>query len=126
MGLTHWLYSVILFLPASVRLAEKIISETGGIASRYGPLLAMALLAVGFIASEHNKPVFNRIVWRGSFWLLAVLSGLAGLYGIILLVFSGSITAGLGLLIMALIPVPALRSVYRYSAATSPVWAHNK
>ena len=122
MRLTQWMYTLVLLLPAILRLAEKLLSHTGGFVSRYGPLMAMGLLAIGYIAAARNSPVINRVFWRGSFWLLSALLSLAGVYGLILLVFAGNVTAGAALLVAAVIAIPALSSLYRYSSISSTIW----
>ncbi|MDG6098781.1 hypothetical protein EXU34_15110 [Alteromonas sp. ZYF713] len=122
MRLTQWMYSLVLLLPAILRLAEKLLSHTGGFASRYGPLMAMGLLAIGYIVATRNTPVINRVFWRVTFWLLSTLLSLAGVYGLILLAFAGNVTAGAALLVTALIAIPALSSLYRYSNVSSTMW----
>lgn len=122
MRLTQWMYTLVLLLPAILRLAEKLLSHTGGFTSRYGPLMAMGLLAIGYIAAAGNTPVVNRVFWRGSFWLLSALLSLAGVYGLILLAFAGNVTAGAALLVTAVIAIPALSSLYRYSSVSSTIW----
>ena len=111
-----------LLLPAITRLAEKLLSQTGGFDSRYGPLMAIGLLAIGYIAAACRFPVVTRVFWRWSFWLLSGLLSLVGVYGFILLAFAGKITGGAVLLVTPLIAIPALSSLYRYSSASSSIW----
>ena len=122
MRLIQWMYVLVLLLPAIIRLAEKLLSHTGGFASRYGPLMAMGLLAIGYIAAACRFPVVTRVFWRWSFWLLSGLLSLVGVYGFILLAFAGKITGGAVLLVTPLIAIPALSSLYRYSSASSSIW----
>ncbi|WP_146129608.1 hypothetical protein [Alteromonas alba] len=125
MRLTQWMYILVLLLPAILRLAEKLLSQTGGIASRYGPLMAMGLLAIGYIVAARRSPVVNRVFWRCSFWLLSALLSLTGVYGFILLAFASNITAGAVLLLTAVIAIPALSSLYRYSSVSNTIWDNN-
>ncbi len=122
MRLIQWMYVLVLLLPAIIRLAEKLLSHTGGFASRYGPLMAIGLLAIGYIAAACRFPVVTRVFWRWSFWLLSGLLSLVGVYGFILLAFAGKITGGAVLLVTPLIAIPALSSLYRYSSASSSIW----
>ena len=122
MRLIQWMYVLVLLLPAIKRLAEKLLSHTGGFASRYGPLMAIGLLAIGYIAAACRFPVVTRVFWRWSFWLLSGLLSLVGVYGFILLAFAGKITGGAVLLVTPLIAIPALSSLYRYSSASSSIW----
>tara|TARA_B100001971_G_C18144605_1_gene512332 strand:- start:147 stop:494 length:348 start_codon:yes stop_codon:yes gene_type:complete len=111
------MYVLVLLLPAIKRLAEKLLSHTGGFDSRYGPLMA-----IGYIAAACRFPVVTRVFWRWSFWLLSGLLSLVGVYGFILLAFAGKITGGAVLLVTPLIAIPALSSLYRYSSASSSIW----
>ena len=43
-------------------------------------------------------------------------------YGLILLAFAGNVTAGAALLVAAVIAIPALSSLYRYSSVSSTIW----
>ena len=122
MRLIQWMYVLVLLLPAIKRLAEKLLSHTGGFASRYGPLMAIGLLAIGYIAAACRFPVVTRVFWRWSFWLLSGLLSLVGVYGFILLAFAGKITGGAVLLVTPLIAIPALSSLYQYSSVSGTIW----
>lgn len=120
------LYIVLLCAVPLAHMAEKIMTESGGIVSRYLPLLVIVLAVFGMVSHQHNQPRLHRIFWLVFFWLLAASAVSAAVYGFILLLWQGS-TAQPGasvLLGFAFLLMPLLVSLYRYSRASNRIW-HN-
>lgn len=126
MRLHHWMYIFLLLLPAIVRMLDKLYSNTGGVVSRYGPLLFMLLLTIGFAGHVLKRPWLARKFWRVSFWLGAGLSAILGAYGAVMLLFSSAVVPAGWMLLGAGLTVPALIALYRYSSEYNAIWPANK
>lgn len=122
MRLHHWMYIFLLLLPAIVRMLDKLYSNTGGVVSRFGPLLFLTLLAFGFAGHVLKRPWLARKFWRGSFWLGAGISAILGIYGAAMLLFSNPVVPAGWMLLGAGITLPALVAVYQYSSESNVIW----
>lgn len=116
-----FVYIGLLLLLSFERMAQKIITETGGFGSRYGPVMVAAIIAVGVLGYVFQKPIARRWVWKAVFWLLAIAS--VGLFALgVYLLFTGSYQpAGLTLGILLLL-LPGQWQVFGYAYRSSPVW----
>ena len=79
------IYVSLLLILGIGRMVQKIITETGGFGSRYGPLLLAAIVALGVLGYVFQRPIARHWVWKGVFWLLAVVSVGLLLLGVYLL-----------------------------------------
>ncbi|MBC2607522.1 hypothetical protein [Pelagicoccus albus] len=124
MRLIHWLYVTALFVPAIARLAQKVSTDTGGFTSRFGPLLAVLLLAAGFIGYRQKKAILISSFWR---WIVGLLGfGFVGLFsfGIYLFIFVGKpvLAEAAVITITSLAAIPALISLFKYSKPNNDIW----
>ena len=120
------LYIALLCAVPLAHMAEKIMTGSGGLVSRYLPLITVLLAVFGMVSHQQNQPRLHRIFWLMFFWLLAASAVSGMVYGFVLLFWKGS-TAQPGasvLLGFAFLLIPVLASLYRYSRASNRIW-HN-
>ncbi|GGF80362.1 hypothetical protein [Alteromonas lipolytica] len=122
MRLIHWMYLGLLFVPALFHLWSKIAADSGGLASRYAPLLATVLLAGIVIGWVNQKTWLRRGFWRFSFWLLAVLLALVVIYCLISLMSGTGGVWLVWLLLGVIVMLPAMWCLWRYSARSNSCW----
>lgn len=121
MRLLHWLYIMILLTPAVIRLVQKVSTDTGGFASRYGPLIVALILVAGFVGYILNKPLLTRRLWRFCFWLFTVVA-----FGLLIFAINLAGSAvwfeAILILVGAIAATPALVSMHKYSSPNHSVW----
>lgn len=125
MRIYHWLYIALLASLAVGRLLQKISTDTGGFASRYAPVIVVAILIAGLVGYLRKTPLLQRWVWIACFWVLALASAGTLMLGGYLLITSGSAMLLLTLLIVVGIALvtPALVALFRYAHRSPGIWS---
>ena len=120
----EWMYFALLLVLAFAQLISKLVSETGGIASRYGGFLAIGLVFIAFLGNRYSKAFLYRWVWLVSFWLLAFSVTASLVFSTYLLAVNGEeagIYAG-ALFVMPFLFVPGLWQLYQYVWKRKALW----
>ena len=120
----EWMYFGLLLVLAFAQLISKLVSETGGIASRYGGFLVIGLVFIAFLGNRYNKAFLYRWVWLVSFWLLAISVTASLVFSTYLLAVNGEeagIYAG-ALFVMPFLFVPGLWQLYQYVWNRKALW----
>lgn len=114
-------YIAVLLALALGRMAQKIMTETGGFGSRYGPLILAVILALGVLGAIYEKAFIHRWMWIALFWTLAIASaGLLILAGAQLL--EGSYPLGGMILGLLALLAPGGWQLFRYAHRSPRVW----
>jgi hypothetical protein len=111
----HITYMVTLLVPALFQLMQKVLSSTGGFASRYGPLLVMLILVIGYLGQSRRIAILRRWVWQFCFLLIVLLTSCA-LFFVAYSMISGVGAMGPILMMLAVIilTLPAQVTLYHY------------
>jgi len=118
-----WLYVVTTLGLGYGQMIRKIMSDTGGIASRFGPPAAATIVAVGIAAMLYRQPLLRRWLWKGVFSLLVVASVGAVFLGAYLLLIEGVTSWNVALLFgLAIYAVPCEIQLHRYAFGTTIPW----
>lgn len=120
----EWMYFALLLVLAFAQLISKLVSATGGFASRYGAFLAIGLVFIAFLGNRYNKAVLYRWVWLVSFWLLTLSVTASLVFSTYLLSVNGeeaSIYAG-ALFVIPFLFVPGLWQLYQYVWKRKALW----
>ena len=120
----HWLLYVLLLLTLGVgQTARKLVTDTGGVLSQFGPLVLSLVVVLGLVAACLNKPVLRCWVWQSVSWVL--IAGAVGLVVFALyLVVSGAPWVIVALPVMSvLLLMPALQKLFVYAFKSPRVWA---
>jgi hypothetical protein len=106
---------VTLLVPALLQLMQKVLSSTGGFASRYGPLLVMLILVIGYLGQFRRIAILRRWVWQFCFLLIVLLTSCA-LFFVAYSMISGVGAMGPILMMLAVIilTLPAQVTLYHY------------
>lgn len=118
------LYMGLLLVLGLGRMVQKLITESGGFGSRYGPVLAAVLIIIGVFGAVFQRPIARQWFWKGVFWLLGIVS--VGLFAMVVyLLFavgSGSFNVA-GLLVGILVVLmPAQWQLFVYTYRSSSLW----
>lgn len=118
-----WLYIAITLTLGYGQMIRKLATDTGGIASRFGPAIAATLLAVGIVAMLLEKPIFKRWFWKGVFGVLVITSVTALSLALYLFTLQGWVSRpALLLLIGVIYLIPGESQLYRYAFGHWVVW----
>jgi hypothetical protein len=119
-----WLsYSVLLLVLAYGDLCRKLLTDTGGIASRYLPALAITLVVAGITGYCRNKGLFSQHLWRTLFKLLMLASCIVMfMMGWWFLSGEQPFSKLLALTVTLLLLSPAEHVLYRYSFESPQLW----
>jgi len=109
-----WIYSFVLCAIGYGRMFERIIKDSGGSWSQFGPPIAAMVLAIGMLGWLHNRTLLNVWAWRGAHAFLVLGQLLAALFVTYLAVFGVYAPATL-ILAFAAILIPASIALFRYS-----------
>ncbi len=105
------------------RTAEKVVHDSGGLLSRYGPLLGAIVIAVGVVAYLSSRPVGRAWVWKGVFILTVVgVAGLLALEAILLRLYAPSARIHAMTLAAAVLLAPAIAALHRYAFRSPAIW----
>lgn len=117
-------YLVLLSMVAIGHLIDKVMTGTGGIISRFLPLLFVFVLALGFYGYAFKKHIFGQVVWISLFWLLFVLTiaGVATLSYMIGISQPLNSPDAIWLVLVILLILPALLPLFNYSYRCHSVW----
>lgn len=114
-------YSSVLIVLALARMVQKIVTETGGFGSRYGPLILAGVLALGIVGYVFQTPFAHRWVWMAIFWLLAIVS--AGLLILAASLVLDGLARTAGLIVgILLVLAPGQWQLFRYAHRSSSLW----
>lgn len=72
--LSYWFYCAALFVTVIVHLLSKITAETGGIISRYTPLLAALIIILGLYGFVFRRPFGIALYWKVTVWILVFVN----------------------------------------------------
>jgi len=109
------------------RTIEKIIDDSGGLLSRYGPALGATLVAVGVLGYAFRAPIGRAWIWKMVF-VLAIL----GCLGLVALELITLLTGDAPLRIHAMIVggaallVPAQIALHRYAFRRPLIWRRDR
>ncbi|NNF27962.1 MAG: hypothetical protein HKN73_12125 [Gemmatimonadetes bacterium] len=115
------LYIGALVVLGTGRMVQKIVTDTGGFGSRYGPVILAVILGLAVFGNVLEKPLARRWVWMAVFWLLAVGTAGLSLLAVSVLMEGSFRPAGmiLGLLVIL---VPGQWQLFRYVYRSPSVW----
>ncbi|MCV6624880.1 MAG: hypothetical protein OIF38_02215 [Cellvibrionaceae bacterium] len=120
-----WYLYIALLLSLGVgRMVERILAQSGGFSSRYLPIIFMLTISVGVYGYINNKPILASWFWKVIFGLTCVLSLSALVYAVVIGLYVGGdvmIWAGL-LLLVAVLLIPAMISLQKYSSGDREYW----
>ncbi len=68
------LYLILLTMIATIHLLHKLETDTGGIISRYAPLLLVTVITFGICGYIFHKAIFKPPFWEALLGLLSMLS----------------------------------------------------
>ena len=119
-----FLYIGLLVTAGAARLLERIMTESGGFASRYLPLLLTITFACGIYQCLQNKAVLARWVWVVVYGLSVVSAAGAFLFSLFLALSVGSVSlVGIVILLFtSLVLLPTVFKLKAYSAKDNPIW----
>ena len=116
-----WLYCAVLCSAAFGRMIERLLRDSGGFWSQFGPPIAATIVCVGIIAWLRNKGIFNVWAWRAIHLGLA-LAQIAGLaFASYLATNALYVPAGL-ILASCFILGPAFYALFLYSYRSPGIW----
>lgn len=120
-----WFYVFLLMAFAVGRLVQKLMADSGGIASRFGPVILAVLLVTGFIGYTKQCPILKRWFWRVIFIVLAFASaGLVVLALYLILTVGSTQYAISGVIVLSLaLAYPALYAMYQYAFCLPSIWS---
>ena len=105
------------------RTVEKIMRDSGGLPSRYGPVLGAVGVAIGVVGYLSSRPIGRAWVWKGIFVLSAVgTAGLLGLEVILLRSYDAPWRIHAMTLAGAVLLAPAVIALYRYAFRSPAIW----
>jgi hypothetical protein len=117
------LYTLGVLAPGFGRTVERIMRDSGGLPSRYGPMLGAVVVAVGVVGYLSSRPVGRAWVWKGVFALSAVgAAGLLGLEVILLQSYDAPWRIHAMTLAGAVLLAPAVNALYRYAFRSPAIW----
>ncbi|GAB4193480.1 MAG: hypothetical protein Tsb002_23970 [Wenzhouxiangellaceae bacterium] len=118
-----WLYVAITLSLGYGQTIRKLVTDTGGIVSRFGPAIAATILAAGIVALLLEKPILRRWFWKGVFATLVVSSVAALSFGLYLFAIQGLVSwPTLLLLGGAIYLIPGEVQLYRYAFGNWVSW----
>ena len=119
------IYAGLLLILGFGRMMQKIMTETGGFGSRYGPVLIATIIALGVIGYVFQQRIAWNWAWKGVFWLLALASVGMGVVAVYLLFSVGPGSYGVvGLLVgLLVILLPGQRQLFGYAYRSSSLWS---
>ena len=119
------IYAGLLLVLGFGRMVQKIITDTGGIGSRYGPVLVAMIIALGVLGYVFQRPIARNWVWKGVFWLLAIASVGMGGVAVYLLFSVGPGSYNVVGLLMGLLVVllPGQWQLFGYAYRSSSLWS---
>ena len=115
-------YMLVLILAGTGRLVQKVTSDTGGIASRYAPLLVALLLVVGIFGYLYQKPLVRVWFWQVVFWVSAAASTCAVVFSFYLAVFATVLNPAIALMLVVLFIIPSQTQIWQYSYRSKSLW----
>jgi hypothetical protein len=122
-NIAWWLYAATTLALGYGQMIRKIVSDTGGIPSRYGPPVVATIVTAGVIAWLVRRPLLRQWVWKLVFGVLVVASGVGLGFGLYLLLVLSLDSWSVVLLISgAVYLVPAEIQLYRYAFGTGVPW----
>ncbi len=117
-------YIILLLAAGAARATEKILTDSGGFASRYLPLIVLMIISLGIYGSIAKKPIFTPLVWKAVFWLSVSVSftlfALA-LYLSIIVGGSALTWAAVSILVVAIL-FPGQLRIKHYAFRMPEVW----
>jgi hypothetical protein len=105
-------------------MLERLIKDSGGVWSQFGPAIGTTILAIGVIFWINNKAFLNAWVWRVVHASLAFGQLLGVLFAVYLAGIGVYTAAGLVLSFSVLL-IPAYFALYRYSYRSAELWHGN-
>lgn len=116
-----WIYAFVICAIGYGRMFERIIKDSGGFWSQFGPPIAAMVLAIGMLGWLHNRTLLNVWAWRGVHAFLVLGQLFAALLATYLAVFGVYAPATL-ILAFAAILIPASIALFRYSYRSAALW----
>ena len=105
------------------RTAEKVVKDSGGLLSRYGPLLGAIVIAVGVVGYLSSRPIGRAWVWKGVFVLTIVgVAGLLALEAVLLRLHAPSARIHAMTLAAAMLLAAAIPALHRYAFRSPATW----
>lgn len=114
-------YLVLLLLLGYGQLLRKLITDTGGPASRYSAAIVATLIVCALIAKSRNMALGSNLIWKAVFSILTLSCALAMLFALYLGISGVYLSAGL-LMLAGLVLIPALQQLYLYSFKSPDIW----
>jgi len=119
-----WGTYVVLILALGVgRTIEKILADSGGLLSRYGPAAGAVVVAIGVAGYALSRRIGWRWMWQGVFVLtLLGCAGLLALEFIVITTDDAPWRIHLMILAGAVLLVPAQFALFRYAFRQPDIW----
>jgi len=120
-------WNVYLFTLLSMGLArtmERIVHDSGGIASQYLPVFCCSIFSIGVYGAINNKPLLNLWFWKCFYMFSIMMSISLSLFALYLaLVADGSSLLWSGIIIFVLLfIIPAQIKIKDYSFKSPQIW----
>ena len=117
-----WLYSAAICAVGFGRMLERLVIESGGFWSQFGPLIAAVVLAAGIIGWLDGRRLLNVWLWRILHLCLVFAQLLAVLYATYIGVFGIYLPAAL-VFALATFLLPASIALFRYAYRSRELWS---
>ncbi|AMY12329.1 hypothetical protein LuPra_05602 [Luteitalea pratensis] len=105
------------------RTAEKVVKDSGGLLSRYGPLLGAIVIAVGVVGYLSSRPIGRAWVWKGVFVLTIVgVAGLLALEAVLLRLHAPTARIHAMTLAAAMLLAAAIPALHRDAFRSPATW----
>ncbi len=120
-----WLYIAVICAVGYGRMFERLVRDSGGFSSQFGPPIGAMILAVGLVCWLKNKAFLNVWVWRAVHVCVILVQVLAVVFAAYLAGIGVYAPAALILSISVLL-IPAYIALSRYSYRSSELWNTNQ
>lgn len=118
-----WVYVATTLALGYGQMIRKIMSDTGGMASRFGPAVAVTVISIGIVATLLNKPILRQGFWKAVF-VLIVFSSIVALGFALYLLLAQNLVSWTVLILMggAVYLVPGEIKLHRYAFGSEVLW----
>ena len=117
-------YIVLLVFCGIARMLERIYTDSGGLASRYAPVIIALVVSLGIYGSANNKAFIERWFWFGLYIVLGLAVVVAAVISVYLLLFIGlnTLPTAAILLTASAVLTPAIIKLRSYVNRTAGYW----
>ena len=116
-----WLYIAVLCAIGLGRMFERLVKDSGGLSSQFGPPIGVMILGLGMICWLKNTSFLNVWVWRGVHVCVILVQLLAVVFAAYL-AGTGAYAPAALVLSFSVFLMPATNALYQYSYRSSNLW----